>query len=96
MFTIEIYANIFQRNYSSWGWLSKTLAGGIFLVLISVVGQLLLPRLHVSRRYNVEQPVTSLYGVDSVKDQVVEAEKVFTKLLRYLLIFWLISLSLVL
>ncbi|XP_022142238.1 uncharacterized protein LOC111012401 isoform X2 [Momordica charantia] len=64
-----------KRNYSSWGWLSKTLAGGIFLVLISVVGQLLLPRLHVSRRYNVEQPVTSLYGVDSVKDQVVEAEK---------------------
>lgn len=72
--------NMFQRNYSSWGLLSKTLAGGIFLVAIGAVGQQFLPRFHVSGRYNVEQPVTSLYGVNSVKDQAIEAVNVFTKL----------------
>ncbi|XP_023543337.1 uncharacterized protein LOC111803246 [Cucurbita pepo subsp. pepo] len=64
-----------KRNYSSWGFLSKTLAGGIFFVTIIAVGQYFLPRVHVSGRYNVEQPVSSLYGVSSVKNQATEAEK---------------------
>lgn len=75
--------HMLQRNYSSWGFLSKTLAGGIFFVTIIAVGQYFLPRVHVSGRYNVEQPVSSLYGVSSVKNQAIEAEKVFTRLPLY-------------
>lgn len=67
---------MFQRNYSSWGLLSKTLVGGVFLVVIGAVGQRFLPRVHMPGQYSVEQPITSLYGVSSVKDQVIEVAKV--------------------
>lgn len=64
-----------KRNYSSWGLLSKTLVGGVFLVVIGAVGQRFLPRVHMPGQYSVEQPITSLYGVSSVKDQVIEGAK---------------------
>lgn len=64
-----------MRNYSSWGLLSKTLVGGVFLVVIGAVGQRFLPRVHMPGQYSVEQPITSLYGVSSVKDQVIEVAK---------------------
>lgn len=67
---------MFQRNYSSWGLLSKTLVGGVFLVVIGAVGQRFLPRVYMPGQYSVEQPITSLYGVSSVKDQVIEGAKV--------------------
>ncbi|XP_038882562.1 uncharacterized protein LOC120073791 isoform X2 [Benincasa hispida] len=64
-----------KRNYSSWGLLSKTLAGGVFLVAIGAVGQRFMSRVHVPGRCSVERPITSLYGVSSVKDQAIEAAK---------------------
>ncbi|XP_011658230.1 uncharacterized protein LOC101222138 isoform X1 [Cucumis sativus] len=64
-----------KRNYSSWGLLSKTLAGGVFLVAIGAVGQRFMSRVRLPGRYSAEQPITSLDGLSSVKDQAIEAAK---------------------
>ncbi|XP_008439794.1 uncharacterized protein LOC103484484 isoform X1 [Cucumis melo] len=64
-----------KRNYSSWGLLSKTLAGGVFFVAIGAIGQRFMSRVRLPGRYSVEQPITSLDGLSSVKNQAMEAAK---------------------
>lgn len=78
---------MFQRNYSSWGLLSKTLAGGVFFVAIGAIGQRFMSRVRLPGRYSVEQPITSLDGLSSVKNQAMEAAKVFTNIFSLYHIF---------
>lgn len=78
---------MFQQNYSSWGLLSKTLAGGVFLVAIGAVGQRFMSRVRLPGRYSAEQPITSLDGLSSVKDQAIEAAKVFTNIFSLIYLY---------